>query len=438
MRRLALTQLKQWTTSTERYPLLIRGARQVGKTWLLREHGKDYAHFVEINLEADPEYIPLFKSYFGKPEQLVRAIELLSGKKIEVGTTLLFIDEIQQCKEALLSLRYFKEKLPKLHVAAAGSLLEFTFSDLSFPVGRIEFMHLFPMNFQEYLLAQDRQDLVNAISSADITRPLPQPVHELLLEEVATYSLLGGLPDVLKTYTETQDLQQCQSKQQILAATYREDFHKYASKTNIEYLRILFQGIPRLLGQKFKYSQIDESIRSRDLSAALNLLERAGLAYKAHHSSSNGLPLDAQINHKKFKVFFIDIGLCQRVLGLNLAELYTQRQKLLANRGALAEQFVAQELLSYTAVNQNPSLFYWQREQPSAKAEVDLVTERCSEVLPIEIKSGHGGSLKSMRLFLQEKSIHAPRGLKISSLPFSSMENIDHWPFYALQKIEPT
>ena len=434
MKRLALQQLAVWGGTTDRRPLLIRGARQVGKTWLVREYAKNYDHFIEVNLESDPEYIPLFRSSFGKPEDLCKAIALLSGKKIVAGKTLLFLDEIQQSKEALLSLRYFKEKMPELHVVAAGSLLEFAFSDFSFPVGRIEFMHLFPMNFQEYLLAKNRQDLVTAIAEADVKRPLSAAVHDRLIEEVSAYWLVGGLPDVLKTYIESSDLAQCQNQLQMLAATYREDFHKYASKTNIEYLRSLFQNIPRFLGQKFKYSKVDEGVRSRELSAALNLLCMAGLAYKVHHSSANGLPLDAQTNLKKFKVFFIDIGLCQRVLGLSLAEQFMKRKALLANQGGLAEQFVAQELLSYTPSNQNPALYYWQREHASATAEVDLITEHQSHVLPIEIKSQRGTGLKSMRLFLEEKALHVPRGLKISSLPFSKLDKIEHWPFYGLQK----
>ncbi len=416
--------------------MLIRGSRQVGKTWLVREHAQLYENFVEINLESHHEFIKLFRDSYGKTHDLLKAISLLSGKKIEVGKTLLFIDEIQESKEALLSLRYFKENLPQQHVIAAGSLLEFAFKDLPFPVGRIEFFHLFPMNFEEYLLATNRKDLVEAILASDSQKPFPEAVHEKLLDEVATYCLIGGMPGVLKTYLETGDLEQSQNIQQIHIASFREDFHKYASRANIEYLRMVFDATPRLLGQKFKYSNIDPGIKSRELSAALYLLEKAGLLYKAFHSSANGLPLGSQINPKKFKVFFLDVGLSHRVLGLTLSQLYLQRRELLANRGAIAEQFVAQQLLSFTPQNQSPQLYYWHRETKSAQAEIDLVTEYNSCVLPIEVKSHKSGGLKSMHLFLREKEKFVSKGLKISQQNYSKEGKIVSIPLYAMLKLQ--
>lgn len=436
MQRLALTTLERWQQAAEHLPLLIRGARQVGKTWLVREHAKSYANFVEINLESDPEYISIFKENFGKTNELVNALTLLSGKKIEGGKTLLFIDEIQQSKEALLALRYLKEKLPELHVIAAGSLLEFAFADLSFPVGRIEFFHLFPMNFEEYLMARGRDDLIAAILAADEKKPLVDAVHQKLVDEVTCYCLTGGLPAAVAAYVQTGDFGDCQNIQQRLVASFREDFHKYASKTNIEHLRIIFNDIPRQIGQKFKYSAVDPQLRSRDLSAALGLLEMAGLAYKAHHSSANGLPLGAQIQQKKFKVFFLDIGLAHRILGLNLSQLYLERRELLANRGAMAEQFVAQELLSHTSLNQSPQIYYWHRETKSAQAEVDLLYEYQSAVLPIEVKSGTRGHLKSLQIFLTEKEKFVKKAIKVSAAPFAKDGIIYSLPFYALLKLE--
>ena len=434
MKRLATDFLDKWRGGKDRRPLLIRGARQVGKTWLVREHGHTYPSFLEINLESEPEYLQLFRENFGKPQKLLPALSLLSGKKIRTGETLLFIDEIQESKEALLSLRYFKEELPDQHVIAAGSLLEFSFEELSFPVGRIEFFHLFPMNFEEFLLAERRDDLIGAILRTDEKNPLPDALHEKLLEEVTLYCLLGGLPEVLKTYVDSGDFQACQTVQQIHVATLREDFHKYASKANIEQLRLLFHGIPRLIGRKFKYSEIDPHIKSRELSSALGLLEKAGLIYKAPHSSARGLPLEAQINPKRFKVFFLDVGLSQRVLGTNLSQLFLEKKELLATRGALAEQFVAQELLSFTPQNQTPRLYYWHREAKSSEAEVDLLTEYDSHILPIEVKSGNKGALKSLHLFLNERGEEVPCGLKVSSANFSRHQKILSVPFYSLLK----
>ena len=435
MKRLALNFLKQWGEQKDRKPLLIRGARQVGKTWLIREYAHSYPSFVEINLEALPETIPLFRDLYGKPQELLNALSLIMGKKIQPGETLLFLDEIQGCKEALLSLRYFKENLPQQAVIAAGSLLEFSFQDVSYPVGRIEFLHIFPMNFEEFLLARNREDLIQAISEANILHPLPQAIHEKLLEEVSLYCLLGGLPEVLKTYVETADFQKCQNIQQIIITTLREDFHKYSPKVNVEYLRLLFHGIPRLIGQKFKYSLIDPHIKSRDLSLALSILEKAGLAYKISHSSWNGLPLEAQLNPKKFKTFFFDIGLSQRILGLPLSQLFLERKELLVHRGAMAEQFVAQELLSFTQPNDYPRLYYWHREFPSSQAEIDFLTVYRSFLLPIEVKSTKGKHLKSLHLFMKEKGKFIEKGLKVSTLNFSFHQKILTLPFYALFKL---
>ena len=435
MKRLSIGFLESWKTKTEHLPLLVRGARQVGKTWLIRKHAETYSSFVELNLEAEPQYLPLFREQYGNPKELIKTIGLLSGKKIIPGSTLLFIDEIQESPEALLSLRYFKENLPELHVIAAGSLLELAFKELSYPVGRIDFFHLFPMNFEEYLIARGKDHLREAIRKADEATPLPDPVHQLLLDEVSFYCLTGGMPEAVKVFLESGDLNECQNIQQRIIFSFREDFHKYASKTNIDHVRMMFNALPRHLGQKFKYSHVDLHIKSRELSGALRMLEMAGLAHKGCHTAANGLPLEAQIKPQKFKVFFLDVGLCHRILGLNLSQLYVERKELLSNRGAIAEQFVAQELLSYFGSNKTPQLYYWHREAASAKAEVDLITEHQSSVLPIEVKSRKTGSLKSLHLFLKEKERFVNMALKISAQNFSRHEKIHSLPFYALMKM---
>ncbi len=435
MKRLTLQYLQRWRLRIKRAPLLVRGARQVGKTWLIREFAKNFRSFVEINLESDVEYHQPFREFFGKPDDLIRTLSLLSGKKITPGETLLFLDEIQASKEVLLALRYFKEKLPTLHVIAAGSLLEFTIQDLSFPVGRIEFFHLFPLNFEEYLLALGREDLLSAVREADASKPLPVSVHQLLLEEVSHYGLMGGMPEVVSAYVETKDLSEVQVLQQRLISNFREDFYKYAKRAQLELLRKLFDGIPRLLGQKFKYSHVDPEVRSREMGIALDLLVDAGLAYKIRHTSAQGIPLASQVKESKFKVFALDIGLALRLLGLNLSQLFPERKSLLANRGALAEQFVAQEILSYTPDNDTPRLHYWHRESKSSQAEVDFVIEREASIMPIEVKSEKGGRMKSLNLFIQEHQKFVKSALKISSENFQSHGLISTYPFYAVSKI---
>lgn len=434
MNRIALKQLQLWKTSSNRTPLLIRGARQVGKTWLVREAGKFFPSFVEINLEADPEYREPFKDFFGKPKELLSTLELMLGRKIVAGETLLFLDEIQYSKEALLALRYFKEKIPLLHVIACGSLLEFTIKELSFPVGRIDFFYLFPLSFEEYLLARQREDLAEAIDHADVGRPIPKAVHDLLLEEVGIYTLIGGMPEVVGAYVQTKDIDECAKIQQRLIGTFREDFYKYAARAKVENLRRVFEGIPRLLGQKFKYARIDPEMRPRETAPALQLLVEAGLVYKTFHTSAHGVPLGSQIRETKFKAFFLDVGLAIKLLGLNYAQLFLERKTLLSNRGAIAEQFVAQELLAHTPQNDQPQLYYWHREAKSSTAEVDFILAKGDLIIPIEVKSALGSKTKSLNLFVRERKEIA-YALKFSMENFSQKERLKTIPFYAVGKI---
>lgn len=436
MRRFFLKSLETWKNSSSRKPLLLRGARQVGKTWVVREHAKSYPGFLEINLESHPEYIPLFKEDFGKPDQLLHRISLLSGQKIIPGM-LLFIDEIQVSKEALLSLRYFYETLPEQHVIAAGSLLEFTFQELSFPVGRVEYLYLYPFSFREFLFVRGLEDLILFIEEcAKDKKSLSQPIHEKILREVQAYFLIGGLPEVVAAYLNDQDFKACEKIQQTLLSGYREDFHKYATRAQIQYLYPVFQSIPRLMGRKFKYSEVDVMYRSRELGVALTLLEQAGLAYKAHHTSAQGLPLGAQINSQKFKVFSLDIGLCQRLLGVDLAQAFVMREDWMAHKGSMAEQFVAQEMISYGPQDRHPELFCWYREARSSQSEVDFVfplsTPHGTKIVPVEVKSERGHGMKSLGIFLDEKKENSPFGVVISSEGFEEKKRVAYVPFYGL------
>lgn len=436
MIRNILKYLDKWKTKELRRPLLLRGARQVGKTWVVREHSKTYASFVEINLEERPEATSSFKELFGRPNDLIRSLEHLTAKSIVPGETLLFIDEIQECADALKALRYFKEKLPSLHIIAAGSLLEFTIKENPFPVGRVEFAYLFPLSFEEFLMARGRDDLIRSIDAMWPSSPADRATHDLLMDECAAYMILGGMPEVVDAFVKGVSANDCQDLLQVIVATYREDFYKYASKAKVEHLRKLFESGPKTLGQKFKYANIDRAVRSRELGDSLNLLIDAGLAYKCIHSSAEGVPLSSQEKSEKFKLYFLDIGLCQRILGARLADilLRSSRQNHLA-RGALVEQFVAQELVSLTPPNQKPSLHYWHREAKSAQAEVDFLFENHGNIYPLEVKASRSGAMKSLHIFLKEKAAYAKRGVKISSLPHSFHQGVYTLPYYAVKAI---
>lgn len=433
MFRKHLKSLEKWSQSSKRKPLLLRGARQVGKTWLVREFAKSFETFVEVNLEAQPELHKHFKESFGKPDVLVRVLELAGESVIKAGSTLLFIDEIQECPEAILALRYFKEKMPELHVIAAGSLLEFALEELSFPVGRIENLYIFPLSFSEFLIARQKADLRSEILK-DGPQVLLQKLHDVLLAELRLYMLIGGMPEVVATFLQSENLDEAQSIQQQLITNFRMDFSKYASKAKIPYVRKVFDETPRLLGEKFVYSKIASDVRSRDLGAALELLEGAGILTRSLHSSGNCVPLSSEAENSKFKTFFVDIGLCNRLLGQRLSHELTLHPELIINRGGLAEQFVAQELRTMTPVNAQPELYYWHREAKSSQAEVDFLFEFNQRVVPIEVKSGRSSKMKSLKIFMTEKS--SKNAVCISCERLNRQANICYVPLYMIDLLE--
>ena len=432
MQRNILQSLRIWSKKVTRKPLLLRGARQVGKTWLVRELGKSFETFVEFNLEAQPELHKHFLSSFGKPESLVKLLEAESGETIRPSSTLLFIDEVQECPEAILALRYFKEKMPDLHVIAAGSLVEFALRELSFPVGRIETMHVFPLSFAEYLSARGKSDLRMSLA-AESDQAVCEQLHGMLLEELRLFMLIGGMPEVVAQFVGSGAIETAQATQQQLVTNFRLDFSKYASRAKIPHVRKVFDEVPRQLGRKFVYSHVAADVRSRELGAALSLLEEAGVVSRAFHSSGNGVPLSAESAINLFKVYLVDIGLCNRLLGLRLSQELALRPELIVNRGGMAEQFVAQELLALTPPDAIPALHYWHREERSAQAEVDFLFELDHQVLPIEVKSGTSSKTKSLRLFMREKE--SGIGVCLSGSTLALDESIRRIPLYRVDQM---
>lgn len=431
MERSKLVDLVSWAKKKGRKPLLLRGARQVGKSWLVRELGKQFSSFVEINLEANPEYISIFEKQVGSPLQIIEQLSLVLNQQIIPGRTLLFIDEIQESSDAIVSLRYFYEKLPALHVIAAGSLLEFTLKELSFPVGRLEFMFLFPMSFTEYLIALDRKRWVQAIDKIE-QKEIPELVHTEILAELRNYFFLGGLPEVVRTYAEERSFNRCAEIQTQILSAYRADFSKYAKRAQMQHLRKVFDSVPRQFSEKFKYVNVASELKARELGQALDLLTEAGLIYKCRHTSANGPPLGAEASSTKFKCYFLDVGLSLRLLGLFAKDLGSMNFNELVNRGGLSEQFVAQELISATDNNAFPELYYWHRDALNSSAEVDFVISDGAAVLPIEVKAGQARTSKSLGIFMSEK--RTQKGILVSSQAFhgSKKPGLTYLPIYAI------
>ncbi|MEI8054849.1 MAG: ATP-binding protein [bacterium] len=428
MYRKITEQLIQWVGQQERLPLIMRGARQTGKSYLIEQLGKKhFANCIVINFEQHPKYASCFASL--DVTQIITAISLICRQEIIPGKTLLFFDEIQECPKAIMALRYFKEQMPALHVIAAGSLLEFALEqeNLRIPVGRVQYIYLRPMSFEEFLLAGNHNKLFEYLQTISLATVVPAAIHEELLKLVKTYLLLGGMPAILASYFSEHNLQRCQHLQTSLLSTYRNDFSKYASKAENKYLEKVFDKTPRLIGQQVKYVEIDTLAKSRDLANALELLTKTQIISKIYATSASGLPLHAQVNEKKFKLQFLDVGLVLRACGLD-TETFFQEDLMLINQGALCEQFVGQELLAYSDCYENTKLHYWTREKKGSLAEIDFVITFGTKIMPIEVKAGKTGWLRSLRSFIEEKN--CPFGIRISKHPLSLESQIISIPFY--------
>jgi predicted AAA+ superfamily ATPase len=426
--------LIHWKSQANHLPLLLRGARQVGKSYLVEKFGQ--AHFeniLTINFELQPELIHCFTTL--DPQEILASLKILTKQPIEPGRTLLFLDEIQDCPNAIRALRYFKEKLPELHVIGAGSLLEFTINqeDFRMPVGRVQSLYLKPLSFKEYLTASGYQDLRSFLENSTLQTNINSAIHQKLLKLIREYMILGGMPAVLQEFFSSQDWQQCQNIQSLLLNTYRNDFGKYASRIEIKYLQRLFEKVPGLIAQHFKYNKVDPDMRSREIKQALYLLQLAGLVYPVYATAASGLPLASVINEKKFKVLFLDVGLIMRSNQLD-ATMLMREDLILLNRGVLAEQFVGQELLAYSNYFEEGNLYFWSREQKSSTAEVDFVTHAHTQIIPIEVKAGSTGRLKSIQIFMEEKQV--PLGIHISLQPLGLHKNILSLPLYMIGELQ--
>ncbi|MBM3198535.1 MAG: ATP-binding protein [Chlamydiae bacterium] len=427
------SELLQWKEDPYRYPLLLRGARQVGKTYIIEKFGKtSFDSFEMINFEAQPEAIACFSSL--DPLMIVQTLELLTKRPIQPGKTLLFLDEIQACPQAIVALRYFKEKMPELHVIGAGSLLEFTLvsGKFSFPVGRVQFIYLHPLSFREFALSLHETESMQILDQCSWNTPPDPSLHQHLLHRVKEYLLTGGMPAVVSEFQRTKSFLKQGRIQDLLLSTYRADFSKYATEAEQKYLLLLFDGIPSQIGQHFKYATIDPHIKSRELKQALEQLRMAGLIHYIFSSSASGIPLSSQIKTTKFKTLFLDVGLVQRALQVQ-PELVLSQQPSLIHRGALAEQFVGQELLAYADCFREEKLFFWEREKVSSSAEVDYVITIDQFIIPIEVKAGMQGHLKSLTQFMKEKN--SPLGIRISEQPLCYKNQILSIPFYMVEQI---
>ncbi len=420
MERNLFLHLVSWLKSEDRKPLIVRGARQVGKTWLVRHLAKEHAKtLLEINFEKKPSLLSLFES--NDPKQILLNLSAHFNQRIEPENSLLFLDEIQAAPLMFSKLRWFAEDLSELPVIAAGSLLEFLLAEHSFsmPVGRISYMHLEPLSFEEFLLAHGKTMLNHYLLECNLATEIPLAIHEQLMLIFKEYLIVGGLPAVVKSWIKEQSLLKVNQLQSDLLTTYRDDFSKYKGRIEIERMDEVMSAIPKMLGQKFVYSRVNPDISPVTFKKVIGLLNKARICHCIAHCSANGVPLAAEIKEKTFKEIYLDIGLCSAMLGLNLNQINAVKDITLINQGGLSEQVVGQILRTLNPSYIEPALYYWTREEKGSSAEVDYVIQYGNHVIPIEVKSGSTGTLKSLHLFMGLKKL--PLAVRVNTdLPSST------------------
>lgn len=405
------SELTAWKEDSMRKPLLLRGARQVGKSSAVKNFGKQFRYFAEVNFERNKAIKTFFQCDIDV-RLIAKKISSYINVPIEAGKTLLFLDEIQECPEAIMALRFFKEDYPELHVIAAGSLLEFTLQELpTFGVGRIHSLFMYPMTFDEFLLANHEEALVQLRNEAYRNLSIDQVFHDKLVEYFRTYLLVGGMPESVLAWIKTHDFNRCRNIQEDIILTYEDDFSKYKKRVNPDLLRTTMRGICHQAGEKLTYKQISADYQSSQIREALRLLTLAGIVTPVVATSGNGIPLEAEADEKSMKILFLDSGLLLAELQLegNLSQqlielILASTPQELVNKGGLTEMVAGLEIMRNKPCIQRQKMYYWEKKGKSV-AEIDYLEIHNMKITPIEIKSGTQGGMKSLWLFMREKKL---------------------------------
>lgn len=420
----AVQYLLQWLGKKRRKPLILRGARQVGKSTLVRLFADSAGlTLFEVNLERHLFLDDIFKSL--DMELIVRELEALVGNPLNLPKVCLFLDEIQATPYALQALRYFYEEYPELPVVAAGSLLEFTLADhpFSMPVGRVEYFHLYPFTFQEFLGVTKPSLLPYLHTLSPVINELPSAAHQQLLKQLRDYFLVGGLPEAVQAFVEDKSLQEVTAVHRSIVSTYQDDFSKYTRQNDLLLIHKIFNHIPKSLGQKVKYTNISRDDRAAQVRKGISLLTKARICHQVKHSHCTGLPLAAESSETVYKLIFMDIGLVNHICGCDWRTIAALDDRQLVNEGGLAEQFIGQHLIDISGGLDKPSLHYWLREKKSSNAEVDYVIGIKGRVLPVEVKSGTSGSLKSLQQFVYGKDANLAIRFDLNPPSLQHVEN---------------
>lgn len=433
--------LLEWKNSSSLKPLLLRGARQVGKSWAVKHLGESFTYYLEVNFEKRPDIKDVFERVH-EVHDLANNLSLLYNVPVVAGQTLLFLDEVQDCPAAIKSLWAFKEDFPELHVVAAGSLLEFALQDLpSFGVGRIRSLFVYPFSFDEFLVAEGKSSWLEAKQQADNEKPLLMPLHNDIVQHYRTFLMVGGMPASVAAWVTTHDYRNCQTELDDIQLTYYDDFKKYAKKVDPTLLRNTLQSVILQIGNKFTYSKVDGSYRAEEVKKALKLLSDAGIVKRVSHTAANGLPLGAEVNEKFRKYIYLDSALLLRILDMDLGGARQLTDLIVAgtaedlvNKGGLAEMVLGWELIKYSSPRSQHDLYYWENTADGTRSEVDYIIALDMKVLPIECKSGTSGKMKSLHLFMHNK--HLTDAIRCSLENFALLESCDKKADDAVRRIQ--
>ena len=425
-------ELLAWKNDKKHKVLLLRGARQVGKSSSVRNLAKKFEYFLEIDFEKNIKAHDPFNGNLDVKD-ICEKLSVLYRIPIIPGKTLVFFDELQSCPNAIRSLRYFYEDYPELHLIAAGSLLEFALEELpSFGVGRIRSIFMYPFSYKEFLLACGEDALWGKVCESSPVKPLYEPFHEKCLEYLKKFLIIGGMPAVISDYAESGQILNSQNILNDLIVSLKSDFSKYKKRVPDLRISAAFDAAVNQSGGRFNYAKV-EQLNYRQIKESLGLLQSAGLLIPIIHSSANALPLGSEASFKKQKFLLLDTGILQRLLDMELSEIILNNDISFINKGAIAEQFAGLELLKSSSCYSQGNLYFWSREKSQSSAEVDYVVQRNGKIIPIEVKSGKTGKMQSMFIFLKEKK--SEFGIRTSLENFSIYDKIHVYPLYAVGNI---
>ena len=428
--RFGIEELKKWKTRKHRKPLIIRGARQVGKTWLMKEFGsKFYTQYVYINFDNNERMKNLFEGDLDV-QRIIIGLELYAGYKIDPDNMLLIFDEIQEVPKALTSLKYFNENAPQYQIVCAGSLLGIALHEgTSFPVGKVEFLDLYPLSFYEFMMALGKERFVTLLQ--DRKYSIATDFKQEYIDSLKQYYYVGGMPEVVQAFADNRDFNEVRTIQRRILSAYEQDFSKHAPNEAVPRIRMLWNSIPAQLtkeNKKFIYGLIKEGARAKEYELALLWLTDCGLVHKVHRVTVPNLPLKAYEDIKAFKLFFVDVGLLSCMVGLKQGVLLDGNELFKEFKGALTEQYVLQELKTLKGIN----TYYWTADRGTA--EVDFVIDNGDDVFPVEVKAEINLQAKSLKVYREK--FHPMKSIRTSMADYRDEGWLLNLPLWALENIE--